>query len=91
MTKLTILKDTAYHMTMIYCRKKIMKKNREINFIRPDSKRKIVIDSIPENVSGYKITMKDHGTIILEAYQEVPLVELSENSASHEIDIQQKT
>lgn len=68
-----------------------MKKNKELNIIRPDAKRRIVIDSIPENISSYKITMKDHGTIVLEAYKEVPLKELSENSINHEIESQQES
>lgn len=68
-----------------------MKKNREINIVRPDAKRRIVIDSIPENVSSYKITMKDHGTIILEAYKEVSWKELSENKIDHEIETQQES
>ena len=68
-----------------------MKKNKELNIIRPDVKRRIVINSIPENVSSYKITVKDHGTIILEAYKEVPLKESSENARDHEIDTQQES
>lgn len=65
-----------------------MKKNKELNIVRPDAKRRIMIGSIPENVSSYKITVKDHGTIILEAYKEVPLEESSKNSTEHEIDTQ---
>jgi|GEM_PF-5210678 len=45
-----------------------MMENTEFKIIRPDAKRRIVIDSIPENVSSYKITMRNHGTIVLEAY-----------------------
>ncbi len=68
-----------------------MKKNRELNIIRPDAKRRIVIDSIPENVSSYKITIKDHGTIILEAYKEVPLRESAELTVEHEIETQHES
>lgn len=68
-----------------------MAKNKELNTIRPDAKRRIIIDSIPENISSYKITMKDHGTIILEAYKEVPLKESSVNPIEHEIDSQQES
>lgn len=68
-----------------------MKKNRELNIIRPDAKRRIMIDSIPENVSSYKITMKDHGTIVLEAYKEVPLKESPEPSIDRKIETQQES
>ena len=68
-----------------------MKKNTEFNILRPDAKRRIIIDSIPENVSSYKITMKEQGTIILEAYKEVPFKELSENPIDHKIDTQQES
>ena len=66
-----------------------MKQNKELNIVRPDAKRRIVIDSIPEDVSSYKITVKDHGTIILEAYKEIPFKEISEKHKKQANDIQQ--
>lgn len=39
--------------------------------LRPDSKGKISFGSIPENVSGYKMTIEDNGKIILEPQIEI--------------------
>jgi hypothetical protein len=41
--------------------------------IRPDSKGRISLGSISENVSSYEVTVEGNGTITLKPFTEIPL------------------
>ena len=42
-------------------------------FLRPDSKGRISLGKIANNVSSYKMTIKENGQLLLEPYVEIPL------------------
>ena len=42
-------------------------------FLRPDSKGRIILGKIANNVSSYKMTIKENGQLLLEPYVEIPL------------------
>lgn len=42
-------------------------------FLRPDSKGRISLGKIANNVSSYKMTVKENGQLLLEPYVEIPL------------------
>lgn len=42
-------------------------------FLRPDSKGRISLGKIANNVSSYKMTIKKNGQLLLEPYVEIPL------------------
>ncbi|MCP5374885.1 MAG: hypothetical protein H6910_05515 [Rickettsiaceae bacterium] len=43
--------------------------------LRPDAKGRITLGEITNNVSSYRVTVEDNGTITLEPYAEIPLAE----------------
>lgn len=45
----------------------------QIMIIRPDSKGRISLGSISENVSSYEVTVEGSGIITLKPYTEIPL------------------
>ena len=42
-------------------------------FLRPDSKGRISLGKIANNISSYKMTVKENGQLLLEPYVEIPL------------------
>lgn len=47
----------------------------KIMIIRPDSKGRLSLGSISENVSSYEVTLEENGTITLKPYTEIPLAD----------------
>ncbi|MDX2050055.1 MAG: hypothetical protein SFT93_02620 [Rickettsiaceae bacterium] len=47
----------------------------ETIILRPDSKGRITLGEIANNVSIYRVTVEGNGKIILEPYTEIPLSE----------------
>jgi hypothetical protein len=47
----------------------------ETIILRPDSKGRIALGEITNNVSSYRATIEDNGKVILEPYAEIPLSE----------------
>ena len=47
----------------------------ETIILRPDSKGRITLGEITNNVSSYRVTVENNGKIILEPYAEIPLSE----------------
>ena len=43
--------------------------------LRPDSKGRISLGAIANNVSSYRISVEDNGRVVLEPYAEIPLSE----------------
>jgi len=43
--------------------------------LRPDSKGRISLGTIANNVSSYRVTIEDNGKVVLEPYTEIPLSE----------------
>lgn len=43
--------------------------------LRPDSKGRISLGAITNNVSSYRISVEDNGRVVLEPYAEIPLSE----------------
>lgn len=59
--------------------------------LRPDSKGRITLGDITNNVSSYRITVENNGKVTLEPYTEIPLSEkwLFENKELLEKVVQQ--
>ena len=47
----------------------------ETIILRPDSKGRITLGEIANNVSSYRVTVESNGKVILEPYAEIPLAE----------------
>ena len=47
----------------------------KIVIIRPDSKGRISLGAISENVSSYEVTIEEDGTVTLKPYTEIPLAD----------------
>jgi hypothetical protein len=43
--------------------------------LRPDSKGRISLGAITNNVSSYRVSVEDNGRVVLEPYTEIPLSE----------------
>lgn len=43
--------------------------------LRPDSKGRISLGAISNNVSSYRVSVEDNGRVVLEPYTEIPLSE----------------
>jgi hypothetical protein len=47
----------------------------ETIILRPDSKGRIALGEIANNVSSYRVTVENNGKVTLEPYAEIPLAE----------------
>ena len=48
---------------------------KETIILRPDSKGRISLGEIANNVSSYRVIVEENGKVILEPYTEIPLSE----------------